>query len=121
MNEAITHDTLAGEWRRRMVARSTIGAVLLAIPVMAAAAIGFSAGPGGLPFGISSFANGPSSELPSGDGERPAGSDSISQLLGDTAATVVAAAPSTSAAGGAGSAGGGGGGGPGSGPVGSHG
>src|SRR5882724_7267201 len=60
MQDAITHDTLAQDWRRRMVTRSTLCALLLAIPLLAAAAIGVSAGPGSLPFGISSLVNGPS-------------------------------------------------------------
>jgi hypothetical protein len=56
-------DTLAQDWRKRMAARSTVCAMLLAIPVLTAVLIGFSAGPGGLPFGISSLASGPSEPL----------------------------------------------------------
>lgn len=52
-----------------MVTRSTLCALLLAIPVLAAAAIGVSAGPGGLPFGISSLVNGPSRSSVGVDGK----------------------------------------------------
>src|SRR5919198_5975245 len=52
-------DTLAHEWRRRMAARSSLCAMLLAVPVGVAALIGFSAGPGGLPLGISALTSGP--------------------------------------------------------------
>ena len=55
-------ETLAYEWRRRMAARSSLVAMLLAVPVMAAVVIGFSGGVGSLPFGISSLAGGPSAD-----------------------------------------------------------
>src|SRR2546423_1062364 len=108
MQDAITHDTLAQEWRRRMVARGTIGALLLAVPVLAAAAIGFSAGAGGLPFGISSFASGPSGSSTSTG--NPAQGPSISRLVGSASQATITPATAVgggSGGGGAASAGGG--------------
>jgi hypothetical protein len=132
MHDAITHetlhDTLAQEWRRRMASRGVFSAVLLAVPVLVAAAIGFSAGPGGLPFGISSFANGPND--PSlADGATQARGN-ITRLIGSASTATVspAAAPTSGGAssgrdggGGGDSAGGGGSGGGGGGHVGSTG
>ena len=51
--------TLAQEWQKRMATRSGIVALLLTVPVLAAAVIGFSGGLGALPLGISSLATGP--------------------------------------------------------------
>jgi len=122
MHDAITHetlhDTLAQEWRRRMASRGVFSAVLLAVPVLVAAAIGFSAGPGGLPFGISSFANGPN-DSSLADGAKQARGN-ITRLIGSASTATVspAAAPTSGGAssgrgggstGGGGSGGGGGG------------
>jgi hypothetical protein len=119
MHDAITHetlhDTLAQEWRRRMASRGMFSAVLLAVPVLMAAAIGFSAGPGGLPFGISSFANGPNDSSLAGG--KDARGNNISRLIG-SASTATVSPAALPIAGGASSGGGGSGGG---GPVGSHG
>lgn len=90
-------DTLAHEWRRRMAARSSLCAMLLAVPVGVAALIGFSAGPGGLPLGISSLANGPTENAigvaPSGDRSR-----ALSQIARATTAAAVTV-PAVSATG----------------------
>lgn len=51
--------TLAQEWQKRMATRSGIVALLLTVPVLAAVVIGFSAGLGALPLGISALATGP--------------------------------------------------------------
>jgi hypothetical protein len=77
-------DTLAQDWRKRMAARSTVCAMLLAIPVLTAVVVGFSAGPGGLPFGISALTSGPSPE-------------SQSFTIQPGATSLTAAAPSTPA------------------------
>jgi hypothetical protein len=96
------HDTLAQEWRHRMASRGAMAAVLLAVPILVAAAIGFSAG-GGLPFGISSFASGPGDSSSSTD-KAGHGSDSISRLIGSSASA--ATVSPVTAGGGNGSAGG---------------
>jgi hypothetical protein len=115
------HDTLVQEWRRRMASRSMLGALLLSVPVLAAAAIGVSAGPGGLPFGISTLANGPSGSSVSAGGDQ-ARRVSVSRLVGSASSTNLAVDPTTagsagpssggsaSGAGGGGSPSGGGGG-----------
>jgi hypothetical protein len=103
MQDAITHetlhDTLAGEWRRRMASRGIFAAVLLAVPVLMAAAIGFSAG-GGLPFGISSFASGPNE--PSATSPGKAGDHSFNRLIGSSASSAIVSAASTPGGGGGG-------------------
>jgi hypothetical protein len=97
------HDTLAGEWRQRMATRGAMAAVLLAVPILVAAAIGFSAG-GGLPFGISSFASGPGDSSSSGSDKAGHGSDSISRLIGSSASAATVS-PVSTAGGGSGSGG----------------
>lgn len=71
--------------------------MLLAVPVGVAALIGFSAGPGGLPLGISSLANGPTENAigvaPSGDRSR-----ALSQIARATTAAAVTV-PAVSATG----------------------
>jgi hypothetical protein len=119
MQDAITHDTLAQDWRRRMVTRSTLCALLLAIPVLAAAAIGVSAGPGSLPFGISSLVNGPSGSTvgvngkPGINGVAPTAS--VPTVASTTAPGGAATGVGSSGGGSGGGAGGGGGSGGGSG------
>jgi hypothetical protein len=113
-----------------MASRGVFSAVLLAVPVLVAAAIGFSAGPGGLPFGISSFANGPNDPSLADSAKNARGN--ITRLIGSASTATVspAAAPTSGGAssgrdggGGGGSTGGGGsgGGGGGGGHVGSPG
>jgi hypothetical protein len=103
MQDAITHetlhDTLAQEWRRRMASRGIFAAVLLAVPVLMAAAIGFSAG-GGLPFGISSFASGPNDPPASAAGKHAG--DSFNRLIGNSASSAIVSAASTPSGGGGG-------------------
>ncbi|MEK6276462.1 MAG: hypothetical protein AABM29_00385 [Actinomycetota bacterium] len=98
-------ETLAHDWRKRMVARSSICAMLFAIPVLAAVLIGFSSGLGGLPFGINSLASGPSQD--SVDVASQAAGDSAA--LAASASTATARTPADSGAGGTGGGGTGGG------------
>ena len=51
---------LLAQWRRRVVARGLVGAVLLAIPVAVAAVIGFGSSLSGVAGGLSAIAEGPS-------------------------------------------------------------
>jgi N-acetyl-gamma-glutamyl-phosphate reductase len=95
MQDAITHDTLAQDWRRRMVTRSTLCALLLAIPVLAAAAIGVSAGPGSLPFGISSLVNGPSGSTVGVNGK--AGINGVAPTASVPTVSTLALAPAVAA------------------------
>ena len=77
-----------------MVARSTIGALLLAVPVLAAAAIGFSAGPGGLPFGISSLGRcGPAGFSGTSADAAATRDNPISPLLGNASGLSLAGPP----------------------------
>src|SRR3954465_10146094 len=57
-------ETLAHDWRRRMATRSVLAAMLLSIPLLAAAVIGFSGGVGSLPFGIAALTGGPGGSAP---------------------------------------------------------
>ena len=118
MQDAITHDTLAQDWRRRMVTRSTLCALLLAIPLLAAAAIGVSAGPGSLPFGISSLVNGPSGSTVGVNGK--AGINGVAPTASVPTVSRLAA-PTGGATGGGSSGGGSGGGATGGGSGGGHG
>jgi hypothetical protein len=92
-------ETLAHEWRKRMAARSTVCAMLLAIPVLVVVLIGFNGGLGALPFGISSLATGPSEQSISVNGQRP--SSAVSRLVASASATTTTvAAPATTGGGG---------------------
>lgn len=91
-------DTLAHDWRKRMAARSTVCAMLLAVPVLVAALIGFSAGPGGLPFGISSLASGPGQNS-IGVAGRSAQGNSVARLVGTTVTTATTTTPAPPGAG----------------------
>ena len=51
---------LLSSWRRRIVARGIAGAVLLAVPVAVAAAIGFGTSLSGVAGGLSAVTSGPS-------------------------------------------------------------
>jgi hypothetical protein len=132
-------ETLAGEWQKRMAARSGLVALLLAIPVLVAAVIGFSGGLGAFPLGISSLATGPDEAplepasqptraLNLGGGTRtaaaslpgggPGASGSTAGSSGDGVATIspgsTSFVPTSSGGAGSGSDGGSGGGSPGS-------
>jgi hypothetical protein len=100
-------DTLAGEWQKRMAARSGLVALLLAVPVLVAAVIGFSGGFGALPLGISSLATGP--EESTLETSQP-----TSALDLDGSIRTAATSPSDGAGGGAGGSGSGAAGGSGS-------
>lgn len=58
---------LLAEWRDGIVARGVVGALLLAVPVATAAAIGFSGSGGGLTDGLDSLVSGPESAPPAPD------------------------------------------------------
>lgn len=78
-----------------MAARSTICALLFAIPVLVVALVGFSSGLGGLPFGINSLASGPTDDVLTlrGGGAQAA---TAARLVGS--ASTAAPAPAGSAA-----------------------
>jgi hypothetical protein len=85
-------ETLAHEWRRRMATRSTLVALLLSVPVFAAALIGFSGGIGGLPFGINALATGPEAESPGVSLQQTQPASSIAPVLAPAADAVAATA-----------------------------
>ena len=72
---------LLAEWQHGIVGRGVVAALLLAVPVATAAAIGFSASGGGLTEGLGSLASGPESA--------PLAPDQTDSL--DTAISAVAA------------------------------
>jgi hypothetical protein len=84
-----------------MAARSSICAMLFAIPVFVTLLIGFSSGLSGLPFGINSLARGPGQEsvTVSGQGAQNAAAARLAATASTAAATTPA--PTGSAAGGA--------------------
>jgi len=93
-------ETLAHDWRKRMAARSSVCAMLFAIPVFVTLLIGYSGGLGGLPFGINSLARGPSQEsvTVSGQGAQNAAAARLAASA-STAAATTPAPPSSTAAG----------------------
>jgi hypothetical protein len=61
---------LLAQWRRRIVARGLAAAVLLAVPVGVAAAIGFGTSLSGLSEGLGALASGPARSQAEPDGDR---------------------------------------------------
>src|SRR5512134_1687324 len=96
-------ETLAHEWRRRMAARSSLVAMLFAVPVFAALAIGFSGGLGTLSFGIGSVESAPGVTTSSGRDGAPS-TQNLSGLLAQSARP--AASASADSAGGSNDSGG---------------
>lgn len=87
-------DTLAHDWRRRMAGRSILVAMLLAVPLLIAALIGFSGGVGGLSFGIGSIATGPEDSTTSGAPQAaPPGLIGLGGVVGTVAGPGAAGAP----------------------------
>ncbi len=112
MHDAIAqetlHDTLAREWRRRMATRGILSAALLSIPVLVAAVIGFSAGPGGF-LGLGAFAGAPSDPSAGAAGQQAGGH--LSRLVGSASSTNSPGTAATGTGAARGDAGGGSGGG----------
>lgn len=93
---------LLAEWRRSIVARGLAAALLLAMPIAVASAVGFSASPSGLTDGLDSLASGPESVPPA-----PDGTDSLDTALEAVAANTGAASQGATGGGSTGGAGGG--------------
>ncbi len=74
---------LLAEWRRGMASRGSVAALLLAVPVAVAAAIGFEGSLGGLTQGLGSLASGPESTQASSEGT---GSEAIDSAIAAIAA-----------------------------------
>ena len=77
---------ILAEWRRGIVARGAAAALLLAVPVGVAAAIGFEGSLGGLGEGLTALASGPDSSQAAepGDGGADPIGDAISALVSPT-------------------------------------
>ena len=80
---------LLAEWRRRMVSRGLAAALLLAVPVGVAAAIGFEGSIGGLGEGLDALVSGPEGSqvsAASSEGDEDAIDSAISALATPTGA-----------------------------------
>ena len=97
---------LLAEWQRGIIGRGVVAALLLALPVGVAAAVGFSPSASGLGEGLVSLATGPA-ELPAA----PAADDSLDFAISSVDAPPGPAGPGQTGSGGGGNGGSGPGGG----------